>query len=862
MYDYLIDHAYRNIWCNPAKDRQYILALHRITQRFGVIGQARVMLRNLPMPTPADRYHVFQVGHIHPTVLGMIADDPNWKLDRWLSISDAMIQESMLVNIYNDAGVQVPRFDVFYRFTDDKTLIIAVRERSQVLVNYKQDTLYMRFYSNAWFETAAGNVEPIAVHTEGSIPADTDALLALQINFNTWNAKPGLVQAYRNGILISAVNLITCQVGDVVEFVYDSSVRTIHSFAINQLPTFTSELDGQLKYLIHPPKETPSVIRYLDDIDLFLEYTDINGNTQAVYYHRNLEQAHRMVTYRDYSLSTGLVATGIQYLRTLLNDPLISTSTVKVKLITRNAGIDRPLVLDNNRIYELYKLTDVQIVQAMVGVNATVNEWRAAVLENSPYVRLMSSDGSNVTKTDVENTYGYNAIAKLLADTPSRVIVEGEFLRVEVPYGLTAQATAYEYDIDGKLLSWHNHTNAEHYYANNINTASVEFLMGVGNHQPDVKYGINDIPVPALSSYRVYKQFPADGTPWQDITGSNQYYISDSTLRYTNTDTGYVLMVRSDVRFVAYDVVLPANENVFTFALTEFSTIDGNYGERIMPLPMGSLDLFLNGHLLVKGLGYVCDFPYIVIDDKRYLEAVDDNQQQQIHVRMTGFCTPEIEWEDRQTAGFIDHGMLLDNNKFDVVDDLILHISVDGKLKHRDQILISDENTGISVDNPINGQPYQICPITVPLRSYITRDTYTFRNESMEIDNRVANYLTVKHPEPDRSAPSAIVEKYTVYSPFISRIIHALRLGEITEGELSVPLTDNHVALICEPNEYLLKTDPIRRTDELDLRYVAIHPHYFLNVVTLNLLQYRFLLRVVALYAPNLFDLSPFVVLE
>ncbi|MNL68931.1 hypothetical protein D3C87_1937270 [compost metagenome] len=57
--------------------------------------------------------------------------------------------------------------------------------------------------------------------------------------------------------------------------------------------------------------------------------------------------------------------------------------------------------------------------------------------------------------------------------------------------------------------------------------------------------------------------------------------------------------------------------------------------------------------------------------------------------------------------------------------------------------------------------------------------------------------------------------------------------------------------------EYLLEFDPCKRG--VDTRYVSIHPHHLSYETELNIYQYNFLNRAIALYLEGKVDLSHFV---
>jgi hypothetical protein len=55
-----------------------------------------------------------------------------------------------------------------------------------------------------------------------------------------------------------------------------------------------------------------------------------------------------------------------------------------------------------------------------------------------------------------------------------------------------------------------------------------------------------------------------------------------------------------------------------------------------------------------------------------------------------------------QTMELDFHGVLSNNNKYDIRDDKVLRITVDGKLKTRADMIFSEFHSGISVIDPFS----------------------------------------------------------------------------------------------------------------------------------------------------------------
>jgi hypothetical protein len=865
MYDYLVNHALQNVWCNPEQDGQHIIKPHRISPVVGVMNSFKLMLRYVSTPTKSDTYHIFQIGQLHPRYINLFQTVPDWSLEKWVKFSDCCTSQKLIVDIYTDRGINIPRCEVYYLFTRDRDLIIAVKENSKIPIDYRADDLYLRVYSNAYFNSIRGNVNEEGVSVQGGKLTSVEDILTWQNLQLSYASKSGLCYAYVNGYVVSDLSPLTATVGDTVELVYDSSIIRSVTLNVSDLGVFNSELDNLRKYLLHYANSGDTSILYMDDVDFYVIQENAGSKYRGLYFHKNQASNVRMVTHRDYSIAVQVFKHIATALVTDVSDESLDYRSLKIVFHIRKSGYDRNLIYDNNRIFEMYKLSDSNVLRAMSGVDAQIPYWVASTLEKCAYTQIMRSEAIDVTRALVQEGYGYNSISKILGDTPSKTALYSSRQRAIVPYGLQDNCTAYEYDKDGYLLEVHKHTGGSDYNATNANTALVELISGLGSAMPNVTFGEDNLNLPTYDNYRVYMCHKTNSgldNIWKDITGTNQYSVMNNTLVWNNLDFNQFLMVRTDGSFLSYDFNVTPTKGVLKLELVEYE--DRGNGKILYPLPvpMGELSLFLNGKSLIEGLDYVVDFPMVYIRNKKYLTSDPDNTPQWIHVRFTGFCQSDLSREDDRDYGFIQHGVLSNNNRFDIRDDKVLRITVDGAVHHRDDVVFSELHSGISVVNAENGLPYQIDDIVVPLKNLTDENTYSLRAKSKVIDAAVSAYMTEKLPQPDRSAPSSITKRYDLYSPFVSSVMWGLINEEIDPAILKTALTDVKILELCKPYEGWLKYDPTQAASAVDYNHVLIHPHNRYTVIEIDLFKYRFLKRVVSLYCNGLVELSPFLTLK
>lgn len=857
MFSFLRDHASKNVWCSPEQDNQVILATQRITRPGGELISFPIMTRRIELPTKDRRYHVFQVGQAHPSVLGLLPRFPNWTKASWKKFSDTVEKLPLFCDLYTDSGVHLALHRAYYMYTDDRALIFAIDLTGKSPIDYQRDQIYLRLYTNAFFESNQGNSLVNKTQTNGLTVQRSSDILTIQMQILQHRSRPGQVFCFVNGHLVDEINFFTAKVGDVVEYIYDASVKRVVDLKVDSLKTFTSTLDSSYKYLLHYPKTVEEIIDYLDDIDVYVLKKD-GLKYKGQYLHRNKEDALRMVTHRDYSVPVDTFEHIARSLSSLTSSQPLDLRDFYIRLYIRNSGLKRPLVYDHQRIFELYKLNDSDVLQAMVGVDAVIPEWTAAQLEHSAYTELMRTPYTSIDIDLIERAYGYNAITKVIGETPTKTRLFNGVQVVELPVGLYEKSTIYEHDASGNLINYYHHTLGTVYTTRNSNTRMIEGVSGLGSDTPSVIYGQDQITLPSIYSYRVYMCYLVDGLPnndWRDITGSDLYHIDDQTLIWNNLESDQYLMIRTDERFLAYSLELNAVAGTYYFDLTE--KVEEQY--QVMTVPMGDLDIWLNGKALIQGLDYTVQFPRVVIFNKAYLKQPAGSSSQRIDIRFTGFCDQNLKMRQPEDYGFIEHGVLSNDSEFDIRDDKVLRITVRGELKHRSDLKFSEDHTGVSVVDALNGAPYQIKDVIVPLRTLTQDETYRLRARSEDLDQRIEDYMTLKYPQPERDAVSAISNRHLLYSPFFSHIVSDLASGQINKSQIERVLDENDILEICAPYEYLLETDPLNENLELDQRYVVIHPTQLNAAVGLDLHSYKFMQRVVALYGKGLIQLSPYL---
>jgi hypothetical protein len=842
MADFLTTHAINNCWCNPRQDNQLILKPARLTTYGGAVRSWKFLWTSFNLPNNTDRFHIYSIGQIHPLLVNLFPLSNTWKL-----VSESNMLTDTITEIYTARGIRIPVSRVHYIFTEENSLLFAVPQDSNLHWDFNLEEIYVRLYDNAYFESSRSSGE--SIYVTGGKMGTTQDILDIQVLYLWKSALPGKVYCFRNGYRVASISLVNTSIGDTVEFYHDPSVAASYSFKMSELDTFDSVLDTKRKYFIHTGSELGSSIYYQDDIDIYiLDETTGTG----VYYHKNNVDNLRMVTHKDYSLSQPVCAAYASE-----HPGIFDYNTATIELNVRQSGYERPLVDEHSRIKELYKLPEEYIPAAMIGVESSLDIWRVDSLENGNYTKVMRSAFTAVTSSLVRDTYGYNAVVKLMA---SPVIKTEQFSGQTVgmmPVHYTSNATVYEYDTNGVYLSKHYHLNSEIYNCSNVGAGYLMIIHGAGGDTLDEYYNTPTVTLDPQYDYRFYAA-PKDGvhpgTQWVDVTGTGAYQIIGNTLTWLNMSTHDVL-ARSNKVHLSKSFYIDPLGGAITFNLSHMQDVDGSMVDSIMQIPMGELKVFLNGRSLVRDLDYHVDFPVVTIVNKDYL-VNQNTTQQKIDYVFTGLCSSDLEFSTYAENGFIRNGFLSVDNRFNIRDDKAIYITANGRIYLTEDLSFVEDSHEFVFDSALNGKPYCIEDAIVPIKSITNLDTYEYKELSTVVDTAVSDYLTLRMPEPVIPEVNPILAYYKLYSPFISKVIFSVLDNAIDPIALTAQYNDDRVRELVAPYLYLLDMDPIHVNNRPDMNYCIIHPHILSNVIEVNIYQYKFITRVVNLYGNGLINLS------
>lgn len=824
-----------NIWCTPDQDYQSIYKPKKITRKNGVFKNVQTLRDRYRLPHDDIQYHVYQIGQVPPRLLGWEEGD----YLKWISLSDLMDQYPLIVDAYTVSGQMLPRFATYVLWTPTKNLLVAV-PRLEGYLDLNEEDVFVRFYTNAFYSSDrfTGSVDTFCHGQWIETEADRIQFQAL---YNTYKDLPtGAVRCVVDGRLIKVPSAMTVPVGSWAEFVYDGSVKDVLRVAYDTLKVFESELDGVRKYLLHLPKTIEGTIHYKDDLDITLWRKETDSLQIGTYYHQNKLSSVRMLTHQDYALPVSTVAqytTDLPYWQ--------DVSEIEVEVWVRHSGYERALTYEHNRIHELYKLPDEDIVSAMLGSLSAVSEWRAESLEMSSYPQMMrTGDPDSLSLTTIHNALGYNAITQVLCPNPIKVI---DYLSERVakrPPLCQGECLAIEYDGDGHLLHAERLTNNDtYYYVDSFEAEWVEFLPGPVGPNAQRFYDQEELTVSEEVCVHLYKCPTVGGMAngeWV-LADEEDYTLTQNagnkTYQWSINTQQWSTVFLTDAGVVVYGQDYNSDRDIVKLTLKVGVSRDGVWGFEVAEIPFDYLQLVMNGHSLVEGIDYTVKWPEVVIHTRQGLDTTKSTQS--VRVITMGLPEDVMVYSPRKDVGFVVNGRLSDNHRFHVRDDRVNRVVVGGRLLDSSQVRFEEDGT-LSEAPQFSGLPYSLRTPPLPIEPIDDRDRNDYLMASRDLDDRISQWMTSRYPS-TVDGPSLFASKYDLVSPFLSSVLHDMLVGILDTSSVTVDMvTDTWLYDFLDGYLYLLDFDPAR--EDLN-EHVSVHPHGQGTSVDVTRVQHTILVR-------------------
>lgn len=834
MEQWLRNHAVKNVWQQPEVPGDLTFAPKRLTaggevRGFTIDGSHMVK-------TPDDGwFNIYHIGKFHRN-LGNL----RLPLDRWVKLNAVINERSCFMMVYNEDGLTVPTAQCWLRRMPTGAVLLAVKW-SQRYNWVNEKTLWFRIFPGN-YPAGGGTIHPTKVYPF-EISNVARRQKALEEFYRLTNEKKGWVSCWVNGKFVDKPVVDDVKIWDDFEIFVDGLVSKVYDFKIGDLSTFDSTLDGARKYLMHLPKSMRDWY-FCRNCEIVLIH-----NRDGRYYQRHLNSYLRNLTPSDFSIPT----TRVNHYRLLFNEQIKDMNTVIVRLIVRQSYLDKKPIYNATHDHDLYKLTDKQIVEAMVGPNSNVPEWQAANLEKSAYMLVGAAKNENITRDLSTDAYGYNATTRYFADTPSKLTLDSRGWGCSLPALLAKQSVVYEYDENGILLDVYNVDNNNYYYARNPKARLVEAIAGTSCDCVNVVDNAQDFQILLGENVSLYLRKLYDGNPIDEYEVAEEgkdYTREDGFIKWTVDRTRRHPTVFYDDRHLFFTTKVDTKKTGEIRIPITARNQDGQI--RTQHLPMETLEVWIEGYPLVQSIDYEVIWPEVCINTKVY---TPDSGVVTVAVRGRG-VTGKMRVPKH---GFITGGLLSDNTSFDVRDDKVVRIVAAGGLRHRSEVKFREDTSLQLTNRAIDGFPYSVDDPSVPLRTIVSRDTYEMRDEARDLDARVEDYLTPKIPTPHLVDPVPLPSWYHLYSPTLNIIIHDYQTHvlRLVEDDPEYKISTGQLELIIGRYKSYFDFDPAYLG--FDNRYVRVHPHMYYYIMEIDELLYAFLDRVNAMYFEGRVQLNQYL---
>lgn len=826
MDTWLTKQAARQMWQHPSADGQIIAAPTRVSTDEGFIGTGRVGRETVKMPFEGWG-HVFDFGLFHPHH-GSLNIAPR----KWVRGTTLVNTYQVHLQVYAESGLCFSLHHTYFARTSNGSLIMALPSKTTFSWTEKE-RVFLRLYSgyNRPGDTAPYvNVQYMQL---SALSARTDIF-----NKYTLAKTKGYTTVTINGRVVKDLTLADMVLWDEIEFFTDNRITRVVDLKVGDLATFNSELDSVRKYLLHLPKQ--SLMTFSDDVEI-----QVFGAKTGVYYNLHRSSHLRQLTHNDFSIPTNRVSE----LADTVGD-IIDLDEVMLRILVKDSRIDKPVVFNTDKVHELYKLPDTEIVGAMVGANSTVPEWRAVSLEQSPVNRLMAARLENIDTPLSATAYGYNAASRVAAPSPVKTVTDNGLSYVPLT-GLSAiNSTVYEY-ADGVLVDWHHNTNSDMYYCYSPTTTLAEPILGIGSSRLSVEYGHTGGQLEYGLAYGFWLEEIVSGkltNVFIKAVEDKDYIVDEGVITWVVDEARFSPTLIDNSRHLVYSQDFPITSGEIAF------TIQHDRGGVPVPLQMGmeTVELWIDGKPLVQGIDYRVEWPRVVVMGKLYISQ--DQTKHTVTLRCRGVSsTPKPP-----KFGYVANGLLSENSSWDLRDDKVTRLVVGGRLFTRDQVAFREDTT-VGVPGIIDGTPYSIDDATVPLGELIHIPLKDYREQARDLDRRIEDYLSVYFPTPPVKPVVDLPHYYHLFSPTLNKVMHDLM------NEVLIPVKDDDTLVVSTKQlddlmrnyQYLLSSDPARAG--YDTSFAIVHPHWYYRTVTLSELEYALLERINRRYLNGVVQLNQYI---
>ncbi|UVD32226.1 hypothetical protein [Vibrio phage phiKT1028] len=837
----LARYAIKDMYSNPGTSRQFQLQLTQVSPDVGYINTFQFMGRYRKTPLEQDYFMIYNMSgfdgstwNFHELFTRM---DP---VDQWINVAKICKQRGMIIDIYGDDGRLYPRDKCWVMSTYDGQQLLSV----QKLRAFKQTWKEARYLHCYTIQTQVydpnNNTQidwPRFSSNNGTSAEEKDRM---KITYADYLKLPGLTSVYLNGYLWDGFPSDDLLLGtEVIEITNDPSVWKVETYDVGSLPNFQSERDQTRKLIIHPPKgDSDFKYHYVSDVSFYV----VNSQGRGSYLNRNDPAHFRQLTHRDYAVSAGLVDD-----KGNMND-LLQNDRHHLRLVYRKNDYAQEIPYESNGVRWLYRMTDENIVGALIGINSTMKEWLAINLEQSPTNEFLTIDYKDITHNLAVEAVGYNAATQVLCGSPF-TYDPSTGMELEVPPACRNDLTMMEYDADGLFLRM-RYLSRVNFVKPTNDCGLVEFFPGRPGSRIHSEASRGLMYVDKNVTPRLYVQTVSTegefvGERRVAVEGTDYLFDREKgEIQWTLQSKMFVGLALFNDRTLYKEFTLDHIDNSLSFSVTH----EWAKGGLLTDVAPANIMVIMNRHSLIENVDYVVDFPDIHILNHQYLKSGGND--------FVLYCS---EWSpiddntplEQSELGYVNGGVIGHNTKYNLREDRVTRTTLGGRVWDPAQVPVAELHPPSEVLNPYNGQPYGVKHWYIPIRDWVPYDMTHGWEAARDRDRRMSQYLTLFAKKPTPEVIPSLMDKYRVFSPFMNAVVNQILLGlleldDLPEGE---SYSKDYVLRKTADYQWMLKFDPVLLG--YDIRYFAVFPYVQQTMVVVEPKELTFIRRVNAVLLEN-----------
>lgn len=786
-------------WSNPRGDYQYTFKPSRLSRSGGNIHTLSLPYVIIRLPDTTRRFAVYEMGQFGLWNIGIDKNFFGWK-----KLSDFVADNNMIVQAFVD-NTMLDLDGVFIQRNENQNNLIAIDYDYNKELLSGDKAFYLRFYSNAWFGTTPGQATA-GVTWEGrqiAIPQDAADMFNAYATATAGGTEN--VLQFHNGYLIENLLVAEQNIGDYTQFYQDHSIVDHFDTPFIDIPSFGSARDSRTKGIVTIPDSIVKDISYHDDLEIFV--CDVEDNlggvprTVGVYYSRLNETNVRQLTQRDYAIDMLRVEQIISE-----HSDRLDRNTAFIRIYVRNATAPISLPEDGQLLREFYLLSEERRGQLLTGGVSVVDEWRAANLEDSPYLKWMQGDGDYINSTNIKGVFSYHGLNRV-AEEPLKLGTASFTL----PPSMVNGGRVYNYDATGEMTSSTAVPADALAYAAPAGTESVECIPGTEAVNGSVLESISALtgdPVSSVFESRWYRHAGGEWTLAVEGTDFN-YSIDGLTADWVPTYSTAERIRR--VSNIYYRRSLILAENDMGKAIDIFAG-----SAPYMNVPLDRLDVWVNGRRLIENVDFKLDHPRVWLLSRDFYTPGNPIEIEMIyHGASSGLSYSP-------SYGSIKHRFINYGSPFSLDVYRPRTIIINGLYARTDEVDFSETRLGGMDARFEDGRLYGLLPLINHLPETTVVELTDTPAVAFAKDELLETFLDGELPEADLPGPIIIPGKHGVISPLLTKLIEDLNSGvlDVSAG----PTSDAAIAAILSGYSAEQSADTYLQ-EKFDLDFFEIHPN-------------------------------------